>query len=596
MSVNCETESIFSFGGDDPSFAIPAKDTEDPDKYDRAIRGCFENLAKLPANQDSLALRMIDRFTRAKNFTVRDLSILFLGMQSLDPKFDKASYVKELFKLCVLDGNNSGAMILYELHLMDKHFVDEGSILHFVVQFGKPELIVSLMERGADPNSRNSKGETPLHLAVAQQNEAAAKALLEHSTAEMHATDHMGATPLHVAAENEDPSMIELLHRLGSNLHVKDRKGNTPLHYASAAKKEKSVSTLVSLGAKAKQKNADGLKPGEKAQRHPDHYPSYAVSHANSIADFRMRSYEGNINSQMCAWIHESFDSMPVRQASLQAPIKKAFEECSAIAAKVNKDPIAKISKPPSDADLISRIQKGELVILPAKIINEDSNHAVYLVFCNGFYGVCNRGDRIRNKKDTIQLFPIDSKKFTQKYLKDIYALADKAPQRALYEIYEGLPGVLKDPAADGQRFADAAAIEAALAPDLQKVGNCSFANAKTALLLGSALYLMKENQKSVVEACELSKQFKKDWSLHFRLWALDKYLAHIVHDKNLLDVLEALTEIVIIDDKIEDHYLIDTAWKITKKHLLRSGENIQELLKSYPYVQKRFGSQFKTN
>ena len=87
--------------------------------------------------------------------------------------------------------------------------------LHLAAQLDYVQGIWTLLEAGADINSRGMGGHTPLMESVLLENEAAAKALLQEG-ADPNIPDIVGKTPLEYARANGNKAMIRILERAGS--------------------------------------------------------------------------------------------------------------------------------------------------------------------------------------------------------------------------------------------------------------------------------------------------------------------------------------------------------------------------------------------
>ncbi len=136
--------------------------------------------------------------------------------------------------------------------------------LFWACQAGHSPVVQLLLERGADPNVSNRRGETPLHAACANGSTASIKALLDKGARSL-TTDNRGMTVLHHAALNvsliSHQGLVPRLTQLSFNLRdqflnilikghldavkclfdnveaedllsVKDREGMLPLHAA----------------------------------------------------------------------------------------------------------------------------------------------------------------------------------------------------------------------------------------------------------------------------------------------------------------------------------------------------------------------------
>uniref|UniRef100_A0ABD2X5E8 Uncharacterized protein n=1 Tax=Trichogramma kaykai TaxID=54128 RepID=A0ABD2X5E8_9HYME len=112
---------------------------------------------------------------------------------------------------------------------------------------------------------RDNWGNSPLHLALRRENRMAAEVLLRRG-ADPNSINKDGLTPLHVISmrrrDNDLPNMlIELSNAvdLTLQLDIQDKSGNTPLHLALDHGLEKVAELLLINGADANLPNAEGF-------------------------------------------------------------------------------------------------------------------------------------------------------------------------------------------------------------------------------------------------------------------------------------------------------------------------------------------------
>jgi Ankyrin repeats (3 copies)/Ankyrin repeat len=123
---------------------------------------------------------------------------------------------------------------------------DYGSTpLHSAVHRGDLEMVQVLLEFGVDVNAQNSNLLTPLifastgygdHLRVAR--------LLIEQGADPNSRDWRGFTPLHHALERSRIEMACILIEHGASVEVKDNNGRTPLDIASEEQREEIIKLL----------------------------------------------------------------------------------------------------------------------------------------------------------------------------------------------------------------------------------------------------------------------------------------------------------------------------------------------------------------
>lgn len=95
------------------------------------------------------------------------------------------------------------------------------------------DLAYALLEKGANPNIENKVGESPLHKAVKAGLLDNARMLIEAgSQFKCNMFEDGKTSPMHIAAELEDPSMLQLLIECRATTDSTDEDGETPLHIA----------------------------------------------------------------------------------------------------------------------------------------------------------------------------------------------------------------------------------------------------------------------------------------------------------------------------------------------------------------------------
>lgn len=105
-----------------------------------------------------------------------------------------------------------------------------------------------LIEAGANPNLGRDNGETPLMLAVKRGDAAAVKLLLDKG-ADTEIKNKEGLAPLLVAAQRGDLDTIKLLVEKHANLETEDPKGRTPLSWAGWNRRDAAMKYLMESGA-----------------------------------------------------------------------------------------------------------------------------------------------------------------------------------------------------------------------------------------------------------------------------------------------------------------------------------------------------------
>lgn len=106
-------------------------------------------------------------------------------------------------------------------------------VLVWAARNGATDALAVLLDAGADLNRRDTAGNrwTPLQHAIHKQQAAAVRALLEWG-ADPDTADPGGVTPLFMAADSLDPTMVELLLDAGADPRLEGPAGRTALTQA----------------------------------------------------------------------------------------------------------------------------------------------------------------------------------------------------------------------------------------------------------------------------------------------------------------------------------------------------------------------------
>eukprot|EP01122_Echinamoeba_exundans_P011991 TRINITY_DN4929_c0_g1_i2.p1 TRINITY_DN4929_c0_g1~~TRINITY_DN4929_c0_g1_i2.p1 ORF type:complete len:277 (-),score=56.99 TRINITY_DN4929_c0_g1_i2:54-884(-) len=105
------------------------------------------------------------------------------------------------------------------------------------------------------------KGFTPLLFGVMQSNHSAVQALVEKGHASINAPDFEGNSPLHVAVQNGDFKMVQLLLKYGASPNQCDVEGATPVHIAAANGNTRIAAALIAKGGSVHVQDNEGEVP-----------------------------------------------------------------------------------------------------------------------------------------------------------------------------------------------------------------------------------------------------------------------------------------------------------------------------------------------
>jgi ankyrin repeat protein len=130
--------------------------------------------------------------------------------------------------------------------------------LHIAAATGNQALTEALVNKGLDINSRNvADAATPLMAAI-QNNRLETSRLLVEKGADVNAVNIAGASPLTMAAEKNDAGLVGALIARGADVNYQDSKGQTVLMVAASLASELIIKLLIESGADPRPRNRSG--------------------------------------------------------------------------------------------------------------------------------------------------------------------------------------------------------------------------------------------------------------------------------------------------------------------------------------------------
>jgi ankyrin repeat protein len=133
---------------------------------------------------------------------------------------------------------------------------DEGAAIAYAARAEKLDIIILLVEAGANINAQDSDGNTALHHAAQWEMHDMARYLFTKCNALADIENDDEETPFDLAILSDDTEMVRLfLDNRKLNVNRKDYTGATSLHRAVEAENTELVKLLLSAGAEVNVKN-----------------------------------------------------------------------------------------------------------------------------------------------------------------------------------------------------------------------------------------------------------------------------------------------------------------------------------------------------
>ena len=180
--------------------------------------------------------------------------LLFLFLVLSDESEGKGHSVFSETPLCLAAGLKSKpARMLISLvnggAIVDYRTKDGSTSMHKAVLKNNAESIRTLLDLGASPNYKDSKGLTPLYLSVTHATDVILTEMLLHDHSLVGVQDLQGWQEVHQVCRNGLVSHLELLLLYAADINGRNASGNTPLHVCAVNNQESCARTLLFRGA-----------------------------------------------------------------------------------------------------------------------------------------------------------------------------------------------------------------------------------------------------------------------------------------------------------------------------------------------------------
>lgn len=142
-------------------------------------------------------------------------------------------------------------------------------LVHWAAGAGSISILQTLLEHRARMEARDGGGGSPLHWAARFGRVDAARWLLESAGVAINSKgkECPGCQPIHDAAFENQPDMLDFLVEQRADLHARDNDGRQPLHLGASNAAVDAIRRLMDLRADVRAKDNDGDSPLRAAKQ-----------------------------------------------------------------------------------------------------------------------------------------------------------------------------------------------------------------------------------------------------------------------------------------------------------------------------------------
>lgn len=214
----------------------------------------------------------------------------------------------------------------------------DDSVFYNAVHSGNTTLVERLLSTGYRLQTIQFQGGlTPIHVAVQDDNEEMVDLLLKKG-ADVNARTSWGATPLHLAARQGSRAVMDLLITKGADVNADTKNGDTPLHLAAANGRANHASDLLEKGAKVDASNRFGNTPLLSAMGQNGTLIIEALIQGGANLNFQTPNGDTALHVAAQAGRGGMVNALVEKGADINARNQAGNSAMYAVAAKGNKD------------------------------------------------------------------------------------------------------------------------------------------------------------------------------------------------------------------------------------------------------------------
>ncbi|KKQ49290.1 MAG: hypothetical protein US69_C0007G0039 [candidate division TM6 bacterium GW2011_GWF2_38_10] len=216
-----------------PELASHLVDAITKEKIAAALEYITITIFSIPEENNINNISLLSSRKKSEDIVNKVSLTLFAFFAGLDNSIKLTTITTEINKKLLIAADNLRFKTLIEKIFSIFFGTQQISLLEKLIEFKLKKTFYSYIKKGANVNTQNHQGDTPLHQAIKTNKKLFTQLLLKLKTINPDIANKDGEIPLHIAIKKKTGQpIIGMILAKTTNINAQNTYGNTPLHIA----------------------------------------------------------------------------------------------------------------------------------------------------------------------------------------------------------------------------------------------------------------------------------------------------------------------------------------------------------------------------